>query len=266
MASNISINELLDVLKKTGAPFDTSGNMANASPFLGEKVRGQVYGQDTVLPGLKKKYHGQLDQIAQMDQKLGSLYSDPSSNLFIANPVARERLKAGASQTGYQAASGVQSEIKQQTSQLDQEVQDTMSLYTRLQQLQAKQEAETEKESKRLESENKKTTAASTKAQTAQKKQVDQYLKDTGQDITNKAQIYNQKARDYFLSTPSDFQKLWISHVMTGSQKIPKGGFTDKDIKANVDTWKKGLGQVSKNPAPSKKKKTTERAPLFKVK
>lgn len=253
--SGIGINELMDTLQKSGLPFGNSLQMQQAFPVVQDAVSQQVYGRDRQIPQLKQKYHENLSRLAQMDQKLAGVYGDPSSKLYIENPVARQRLQSGASQTGYQQANLIKSQVQDRQSQLDKEVSDTVSLYKQLETMQAREEARQEKQQRLAERQGKKAVTALSKTQKAQQKEFDQYLKDTGKNITDKAKITDQKARDLFLSKPKEFQQLWIRHMLEGG-KVPKKGFTEKDIKDNFAQWQKTYH-------PEKKKKDTNRKALF---
>lgn len=250
--ARISINELVDVLGKSGLPLNDAMGMQNAAPFAQDPVRQQVYGQDTQLPGLQNKYRGQLDKIAQLDQQLASTYGDPTSKLYIENPMNRERLKQGASRVSFQGLEDTKQQVKQRTSDLDKDVNDAVSLYGKLVAMQKRIEKQTKGKGKA-----KKKTSIDMNKQPLDwnDKEVEQYKKDTGRNITDKANIYDTKARDLFLSKPSAFQKLWIRHQLE-SGEAPKGGFKPKDIEANFKEWEKTYKPKTEKQKKEEAKKT----------
>jgi hypothetical protein len=85
--ANISLQELQGVLEKTGLPMGNSFQMGQSK--IG--ARGAIAQQFPQRSGgVRNKIMAQLDSIAKMDQKLSGVYGDPTSSLYIENPMARD--------------------------------------------------------------------------------------------------------------------------------------------------------------------------------
>lgn len=117
-------------------------------PVMGAQTQQALYNERLADPAIEKKrqeYMARIDQIAQMDKKLAGVYSDPSSQLYLENPMARENIIQGARPVtqGY-AQQGLQ-EVKQEQQAGIEDVQNTLQL---LQQGQAEKER-LDKESKK---------------------------------------------------------------------------------------------------------------------
>src|SRR6185436_10841296 len=109
--------------------FGDSTQMRMPGAVVREQVGGVVAGGDTQMAAIKQKHLAALQQIAAMDQKLGGLYGDPSSPLFIKNPLKREQLKSGASDVGYRAADTYNQEAKNRAGEIEDETKDAIGLY-----------------------------------------------------------------------------------------------------------------------------------------
>lgn len=257
MPSNISLKELQDVIQKSGLPLGSGADMSSIAPFARSNISDTVYGQDTQLAGIKSKHQSALSQIAAMDQKLGGLYGDPSSPLYIKNPLKRETLKTGAANTGYRAAAGIVTEAKSRTQELESQTDEALRLYKDLAQEQVKLEKEAAKQAKKSGKTTKSTKTvkgASTNGKTTTTGKIkltkDQQL----------AGFSDADAANYWTKIKeTDFKRTWVQNMLEGGA-VPDGGFTIQDVKTNYKSWQKA------NPPKTKKtttSKTTKREPLF---
>lgn len=277
MAVKVGIDELMKSLQKAGVPFGNSAAMQGAQPGLGQAIQGQVYGQDTQLPELRSNYMSQLDQIHQMDKKLAGVYGDPSSQLYIENPMNRERVISGASNTGYKAVSGVNSRIKQRKSELDQTVTQALSYYKELTTLQAREEARAEKLAKEAErissgkakyvtdSKGNKVAVPVAKGK-ASKKTLEDKVKDSldrAEEVKKQklelAGIYDKKAGDEFLNAPKAFQDQFIRDYQSNKDTLSVGaGFGVQEVQEAVKNYKQTF-------KPTTEKKTAQDKQLEKI-
>lgn len=213
----VALSDLMGVLQRSGAKFGDSSAMTAMLPNLKDAISSQVPANQA-LAQKKQQYRQQLDRIAQMDQKLSGAYSKPESNLYIENPMSRERLLSGASNVGYKALSDVGSEVKQASSDIDKQTNEALSLYKELAREQSKAEKAKKKETK---------AKASSKVSAITNK------------ITDKARIYEKGAIKKFLTSPQAFQESWIEKIMSQPVVFPKGGYTSGDITEELKKWRK---------------------------
>lgn len=256
---NISTQELLDALQKSGAPFGNSAQMRQAAPFLGDTLSQNAYAANTQIPKYQQaynadqgKYKSQIDQIAQMDQKLRGIYGNPTSNMYIANPAAQERAVTGHQTTDYTAAHGISQDanaqlqgIKSEQGTIDKQTNDALSLYAKLTAIQKSSEprASRSRGGSSGGSGNVSDIPASNGIQDLSgmsKADQTKYLQETGKKITDPAGVYDREARDTFLNTPAAFQKYFISNVQDFG--YPKGGYSASDIQSALATWTRKYG------------------------
>lgn len=235
----------MDVLEKSGLSFGSGAEMQSTAPFARGAIRQQVFGGDTKIAAGKQKYMQMLSKIAAMDQKLGSLYGDPSSPLFIEHALKRERAKAGPATTGYKAAGDIQEEITRQEKELEGTIDEALSLYKQLTTQKVREEKVIEKETKKKETKKKKKaqiTLGGEKVTTEQQKNL------------NRAGITDEKAKSEFIfKSPPAFQKFMIDEIIDG--KIKKGSLNDaRKIKDRRQKWEAEKKKVS---AKGKKQRKT---------
>jgi len=159
---NVSIDELTKVLEKSGLPSGNGASMTQALTGARDPIAKTVYGADSKLPAYQTNYKSQLSQIASMDQKLQGVYADPSSPLFIEHPLKREGFYAGAENRGYGAAGTFQNMAKSQQSELDNEINDALSVYGEFAKQTRTAEKEYEKNQKEIQKQQKKMNTKTT--------------------------------------------------------------------------------------------------------
>lgn len=254
--ANITLKELQSVLEKSGAPlgqlyaapqnteYGNSLAMRQAAPFLRDTLNQNIQVQDPQIPALRdqgnklrKDYFGQIDQIAGMDAKLGKLYGDPSSQLYIENPVNRLSAQSGASDVGYKAVAGVSDKIdksdqllKQREAEVERTkkatVDDALQLYGQLASLQEREERIAETADKERQAEAKRNAAAIKKQRAA-----------LGLDLQDKTGLTGD-ALEVFRNAPSTYQK---SYLESKAQLEAKGQrvapITGEELKADVKEY-----------------------------
>lgn len=236
MASNVSINELLDVLKKSGVTFNSGADMKAAAPFARDQISQTVQGQDTQLPALKSNYKAQLDQIAMMDQKLAGVYGDPTSKLFIENPLKREQLMTPAKTTGYRAAGDIATMFKGASRDLESKTDDALSLYKKL----ATKQAADEKAAKKGKSTGSGTT----------------YSK---KDLLYRTGFRDKETAQAFLNKPTAFQKEWVDTLLS-HEYVPEKGFSVDDVETEYKLYEETQAKKKAAAKKSTTGKTTKTA------
>lgn len=238
--SGVSISELTDVLKKSGLPFGDSEMMGQIAPFAKESIQQEVGSRETIIPERKKAYLDKIAKIAEMDKRLAGVYGDPSSKLFIENPMDRENALTGAEDVGFKELVGIERKIEERKQTVDDIVDEALGLYKSLTTLQKQGEKVVK---------GKKSTA--TKATTKEQKEIEKRRKELGLDVTDAARISDDEARDYFLTLPAKFQKEWIRKIQEGRLDIggkimlPKKGYSLENIKSEYDKYKKSTSTKS---------------------
>jgi hypothetical protein len=232
----VSVQELLAALTKAGANPQASGfDMERAIPGLKQNVQNSMQASDSVIPGLRDSYRSQLDQMAQMDQKLGSVYGDPKSNLFIEHAGARQKAVSGASEPGYRAASNIASSAKSRQSEIDSQASQAVQLFQQLTTVQKREEALAEKARK-----------ASAKKSGSGKKSIQQKVAESNAraEEVKKQRLQlagispdNKKAADVFFNQfPKQVQEQWIREGQSDEQ----GRLSDpkpEDLKNYMQMW-----------------------------
>lgn len=224
---NLSIDAINQVLQKIQAPGGSGEAMKQFLPGMEQSVRGEVQGQDTVVPQMKEKYLAQLAQIAAMDQKLAGVYGDPNSKLYIERASTRENLKSKALNTGYKETSRIAKGIQTQRANLEKDVSEIIATYKQLTAIQEREEKKSDKQSK-----------VNVKAVTTKKKEL---AKDMGMTIAeldqvSDAGIYEHEAINEFLQAPAAFRKLWVRNMLQQGA-VPEGGFSAEDIRKNLEEY-----------------------------
>lgn len=154
--SNISLEELQSVLQKSGLPGGSSFEMGQAKLGSRQAIASQIPNRSG---GTRKRIMDQLAQVAAMDQKLGGVYGDPTSPMFIENPVSRDRASHMAGDTGYKEASRLGDQADAEDAQREADISEAESTYSQLTSAQKALEGE----QKRLETEGKKQVTEATK-------------------------------------------------------------------------------------------------------
>lgn len=237
--SNISLQELQTVLEKSGLPMGDSFAMRQAKPGLRQQIAGGFgpSGSDQT----RKRIMAQLDQIAQMDQKLGGVYGDPTSKLFIENPMAREQATYGHRGTGFQEVSRLGNVAEAQDAQREADITEAEQTYNELATAQAALEAE----EKRLAKKGKgKGTNKSASGGKLTKEQKIAGFKDF--DAAN----YWSKIKE------ADFKRQWVQGVLQEENSVPDDGFSVEDVQGYYKNWKAG---EEKRKAAEKAKKEAEK-------
>lgn len=105
MATGITIDDLIKTMEKAGIPLNTmtpNNTFKNQSDRMAAsrgQVAGAFAGQAPTPPHVekyKKDYMAKIAKIAEMDQKLAGVYSNPSSNLYIEHAGQRDNAIYGA--------------------------------------------------------------------------------------------------------------------------------------------------------------------------
>lgn len=235
---NVSIKTLTDVLEKSGLPFDSAVNMQNTAPLSRDVIASQVSLPDFGGDELKTNFRAQLDRIAQMDKKLSSLYGDPSSSLFIENPLARERLKSTPATTGYKVSSNIAQtyQTRKVAAEKEQEqiIDEAVSLYSKLATLQAKEEARIAREQKAATKGAKKSTSQKVADSVVRSQELrKQKLALTGITDPDAIAVYER--------APVDFQQQWVREyqqaVELGEASPEENFYTADDIKGAWSAW-----------------------------
>lgn len=242
--ASFSIDELLGVLQKSGLPFGSGEEMKKASPFAKYPVQEQVFSQDHQIEGIKKGYMDKLAKVAQMDQKLAGVYSNPNSNMFIENPIAREKLRIGAENVGYKEAGDIIQRVPERTKELNDQADQALDVYKEL----VKEQVATEKELKKKGKKGK--SSGGIKLTKEQKL----------------AGFQDAAAANYWSKIKeTDFKREWIQNILSEAADVPDEGYSIKDIKDRYEPWRKKYeaGKGKKKNKSSGKTTTTERKPLF---
>lgn len=121
--AHIGLSDIESALRNSGLPLGSADEMRNAAPAAGSVLEGSIPGSGVPDMGYKAK----LDQIAAMDQKLSKLYSDPTSSMYIENPMNREQLVSGASSQGYREAGDIAQQRQQAAREEEQKRNDLIA-------------------------------------------------------------------------------------------------------------------------------------------
>jgi hypothetical protein len=248
----IAIQDLLSALTKAGAnPQGSALDMSRAIPGLKQNLQNTIQSQDPVIPGLRDSYHAQLDQLAQMDQKLAGVYGDPKSSLYIEHAGARDKAIGGARDPGYKAASNIASNAKSRQSEIDNEVSQAVQLFQQLASVQTKEEALAKKAQKAATNGVKKSLQQKVADSRARAEEVkSQRLQLAGISPDNK------QAADVFLNQfPAKAQEQWIREGQSDAQ----GRLSDpkpQDLKSYLQYWNETF--KPKKPAKSVEQRAQE--------
>lgn len=238
--ANISIEELQNTLMKSGLPFGNSMAMNQARPGLRQQISGAV--GDRGANAARQKFHQQLAQIAQMDQKLAGVYGDPSSKLYIENPMSREQAIYSPRDTLMKGVDQTINEVDTAEKARENEISEAEQLYKELEAAQRDIEQEEEKvkrETKKAGTAAKK--AATVKATTVKDKKgntVFELSKQQARQVKN-SKINSQDAKaisEFMNNSPAEFRKYLEDQGING--KI-KGQLTANEIKTIRTKWEK---------------------------
>lgn len=206
MAVKVGIQDLMTALQRAGVPFGNSQSMETASQGLGATVQNDLYSNDPALNALRSAYRSQLDQVAQADQALSKVYSDPNSPLFTNNVYAREKLISGAHNTTSNAVRTLGSAGKSRKSELDQEANQAESEYKFMTAVQKREEQRAAKLAKQG---NKSTVAPGTNKK------------------LNQSGLQDPQSIDTFLNAPAKFQDQFIRDYQRGKYDNPDKSVND---------------------------------------
>lgn len=241
--TNVSVEELLGVLKKSGLPiggFPLDQTAMHQQEQIGNALRGSVSPVDQKpIEDAKNNYLKNLKRIAQADQKLNVAYSDPNSKLYIEHPLEREQTLASSSNIGYKEQGRLGGEVQNrqqevagqeqdQERMITQSINDAVELFGQL--------------NKKVKGTGSSTSSAS-KTDKANSKEQTEFMKEAGLDITGKANVYETSARKFFLNTEAGFQKDFLRDVVTSERESqfagPGQGFTKKEVESAYRDWQK---------------------------
>lgn len=127
--TNISLSELKGVIEKSGLQGGDYNNMKQGLSEAKYKIANTVYGQDTQTSSLKDEYMSKLAKVAQIDQKLSKLYSDPSSKLYIERASSRDNAKFGAINVEQQGLKDTATQIDNRQKELEDIIKEATALY-----------------------------------------------------------------------------------------------------------------------------------------
>lgn len=272
MAYKVPVQALMASLQKAGVPMQGSDAMQGATPGLGQTISSQVQSADTVGPQIKANFLKQLDQVAQMDQKLGAVYSDPTSPLHTNNVYAREKIISGAHSTNSSAVKNLAGKYQDHQKSLDDQVSETVDLYKQLTALQAKEEARAEKLAKEQYRIGQGKAKYITDAK-GNKVMVPVFKGKSGSSASNAisraqelrdkkgeiAHLADDNAVNFFDNTTSKFQNYWIGKLQDG--EMPPDGFSKDEVENEYNYWMKTFkpqtaSQLNKGDALENLKKT----------
>lgn len=243
----VAISELMKAIQKSGLPLADPIKMRQALPGAEQAIGGQMQ-SNPQLDQLKANFRAQLDRVAQMDQRLAGVYGDPSSKLYIENPMKRQALQSGAASTGFQAVNMAKSQAKGQEKEIESNIKDAVSLYKDL-------IAEEKAQAK-----GKKTAGNKTKGGKAK---INDLKDEIRNGVGDSIYIYDADAMDFFSGTSAKFQNDWIKKAQEGrlrtpggKRKLPGQGYTKEDIKKLYDKYRESFK------APSKPKTNTDQEEL----
>lgn len=247
-------------MERSGLPFGNSFDMKQAQVGARGAIAPNV--GDHGAGGFNKGILAQLDQIAQMDKKLSSTYSDPTSNLYIENPMAREGAIYGHRNTGMGEVNSLAGKRDNALQERDSEIKQAESLYNDLTTAQAQVEAEQKKQ----ETQTKKLqTAATKKANTVKSGNGTDFelsKADARQARNAKVNLKDAKAVSEFFNKSSEpFRKYMEDEGIDGN--IKSNNLSAKEIKEARAKWEKGTKEYKAKQAAdtaAKKKADTEKA------
>jgi len=232
MAIKVGAQDLMASLQKAGVPFGNAQAMQQATPGLASNIQTDLYANDPALQAMRNTFQSQLAQVAEMDKKLSSVYSDPNSPLFTNNIYAREKIVSGAHGTNSNAVRSISSMGRSRKSELDQQANEAVTLYRQLTAMQNKEEAIA---SKAVKSSGKKGTSqkvANSVGRTQQLKQQKWEL----------AGLSDPDAIAVFERAPVDFQNQWVREYQKALASGDAGTadqqfYTADDVKGAWSTW-----------------------------
>lgn len=126
---NISYSELTSALEKAGLPLSGKKDMQASLPYARGAIQGAVQSQDTQIPQYQGEYKAKLAKLAEMDQKLAPMYSDPSSSMYIERASTRDNILGGAENVGLQDLSSTGQKILTRQKELEQQQQDALTFF-----------------------------------------------------------------------------------------------------------------------------------------
>lgn len=265
--ANLSLQEITDVLNKSGAQGGSAFDMAQNKPTVEQGVRSTVYGQgQPILDNAKSNYLAQIHKIAAMDGKLAGVYGDPTSPLYIERASRRDSAVHGGDSANYSAAKTHADIYTSKKKELEDSIKQTMSVYSELTQLTKAQETEaaknTKDEARVAAGKGKFVTTA-----TGQKVVTPVYKGKAGKSgggiqgngkLTKEQQnagFQDYNAANSFSTKEAAFRKQWVDKVQQKKAAPPQAGYSQDDLNKRYEAWKKAN--------PSKKKGSTSGKSLF---
>lgn len=248
--SNLSLQEIMGVLDKSGAGGGSSFDMGQNQLPAQEAIKSSIYGQNQgIVDQQKQNYLAQLQKIAQADQKLAGVYGDPTSPMYIEHAGRRAGAIQNITNNEVQAADFQSDQLANTEKSLEQQVTETIKAYDEIRS--TKKSAEVE--DKRIETEAKRAAKEAEKVKKEQEKKVKGSATTAQQVKYDEAKLdaNNPQIRAIWNNSPAGFQK-WFT------EKRVKGAIKDKVITPKeLGYWrtKYNSGKVS-NPAKASKKPT----------
>ena len=206
-----------------------SFSMGQAMPFAKSALQGAA-GQDPMVSAQAEAYKAKLAKIAQMDQKLAGVYSDPKSKLYIEHAGQRDRAVGGAIDVENKDLSRINQDKKSAEKAADDKVDTALELYRATASAMTKLEAEVKRNTKKA--------GKGKKSSDDFLKQMKAAMDKINYGITEDAGIQDPEAANLFTTTPVDFQRKWLRDVLSGADEIPEGGFTLQEVQDNLKAWK----------------------------
>jgi len=127
---NSTLTELRQALERSGLPLNNVSAMQDVMPSVKNRLFQSSRQNDPYIQKKRDEYMNKISQIAEMDKRLAGVYSNPSSDLYIENPMSRESILSGAENYGYRSAQPLLSEISQRESEIENEASMASSLYS----------------------------------------------------------------------------------------------------------------------------------------
>lgn len=225
--ANISINELTQAIQRSGLPFGDPLAMRQALPMAKNRIAGEMQ-NDPRIGQAQGNYQNALKRIADADQRLNKIYSDPGSSMYIENPSTRERLRSSTENIGYRVANVEEKKVNQVRKDIEDNIDAAVDLYRQFVTV-----AETDAKAR---AKTTKSGSTSTSKSSSKQSEADKERKALGLTLSDQAGISDERAREVFLNAPSAFQKTFLRQILDMGQ-IPEGGFTERQIRQSIEEW-----------------------------
>lgn len=239
MSNNLSIQEMMEALQKSGASTGSSYNMGMDRLNVQNNVTNTMTAQaNPAIEQNKQAYLAQLAKIAEADKQLAGVYGDPTSPLYIERAGSREKIYSGVANQGYKAAQTPLDVVEQKKKELEANINATLKIYDELTSMQKA----TEVENKRLETEaNKPDKVDSGNGEIEITKAQKREYQEAGLDVNDR------RIRASWDNTPDGFKKWFTQERADG--KIKDKTITPKEL----EYWKTKYKQMKEKKKEKKK-------------